>query len=64
MKKNKNLDKKNVIWNTFGTAINAFNSLFFMIIAVRINGSKLAGIFTYAFSISSFSFPGSSRQNT
>lgn len=53
MKKNKNLDKKNIIWNTFGTAINAFNSLFFMIIAVRINGSKLAGIFTYAFSISS-----------
>lgn len=52
MKINKSIEKKNAIWNTLGTAINAFNSLFFMIIAVRINGSKIAGIFTYAFSIS------------
>ena len=53
MKINKSIEKKNAIWNTLGTAINAFNSLFFMIIAVRINGSEIAGIFTYAFSISS-----------
>ena len=50
--KNKFNDKKNAIWNTIGTTLNAFNSLFFMIIAIRINGTDSAGIFTYAFSIS------------
>ena len=30
--------KKNFIWNTLGTGLNAFNSLFFMIIATRVNG--------------------------
>lgn len=42
--------KKNFIWNTLGTGLNAFNSLFFMIIATRINGVDQAGIFTLAFS--------------
>lgn len=42
--------RKNFIWNTLGTGLNAFNSLFFMIIATRINGVDQAGIFTLAFS--------------
>ena len=41
--------KKNFIWNTLGTGLNAFNSLFFMIIATRVNGVDKAGIFTLAF---------------
>lgn len=47
---NKN-DKKNIIWNTIGTTINAFSSLLFMIIVTRINGISDAGIYTYGFSI-------------
>ena len=42
--------KKNFIWNTLGTGFNAFNSLFFMIIATRVNGVDDAGVFTIAFS--------------
>ena len=42
--------KKNFIWNTLGTAIYTFNSLFFMIMVTRINGLEQAGIFTFAFS--------------
>ena len=42
--------KKNFIWNTIGNTLSAFNSLFFMIIATRINGLNDAGIFTLAFS--------------
>lgn len=42
--------KKNFIWNTLGTGLNAFNSLFFMIIATRINGVEKAGVFSIAFS--------------
>lgn len=42
--------RKNFIWNTLGTGLNAFNSLFFMIIVTRINGIDNAGIFTLAFS--------------
>lgn len=42
--------KKNTIWNTIGTGINAFASLFFMIIVTRINDVYEAGIFTFAFS--------------
>lgn len=42
--------KKNFIWNTIGTTLNAFNSLFFMIAVTRINGANDAGIFTIAFS--------------
>lgn len=43
--------KKNTIWNIIGTTINAFNSLFLMIIVTRINGVFDAGIFTFAFSV-------------
>lgn len=42
--------RKNSIWNMIGTGINAFNSLFLMIIVTRINGVSLAGVFTFAFS--------------
>lgn len=48
--RNKSNVKKDFIFNTMGTGINAFNSLFFMIIATRINGVSDAGIFTFAFS--------------
>lgn len=43
--------KINFIWNTIGTTFNAFNSLFFLIIATRINGIYDAGIFSFAFSM-------------
>ena len=42
--------KKNFIWNTLGTGVNAFNSLFFMIAVTRLNGIDDAGIFSIAFS--------------
>lgn len=45
--------KKDLIWNTIGSGINAFNSLFYMIIVTRINGVDDAGIFTLAFSTAS-----------
>lgn len=48
MKKN---SKKNFIWNTLGSLVNSFTSLFFMIIVTRINGTDIAGIFTFAFSM-------------
>lgn len=41
---------KNFIWNTIGSTLNAFNSLFFLIVVTRINGLEEAGIFTLAFS--------------
>lgn len=43
--------KKNFIWNSIGATMNAFNSLFFLIVVTRINGLDSAGIFTFAFSI-------------
>lgn len=42
--------KNNFLWNIIGTSFNAFNSLFFMIIVTRVNGTNDAGIFTLAFS--------------
>lgn len=48
--KEKNQFRKNFIWNILGTGFNAFNSLFFMVAATRINGADDAGIFTIAFS--------------
>ena len=41
---------KSVLWNTLGTGLNAFLSLFFMIIVTRVNGLNEAGIFTFSFS--------------
>lgn len=45
----KNIDKRNVMWNMIGATTNAFTSLIFAIIVTRINGLEEAGIFTYAF---------------
>ena len=45
----KNNLKKDFVWNTLGSGLAAFNSLFFMIIVTRINGPKLAGIFTLCY---------------
>lgn len=44
--------KKAYIWNTLGSGLNSFNSLFFMIVVTRINGIKDAGIFTLSFATS------------
>ena len=49
LEKNKNFNK-NFLWNIVGTTFNAFNSLFFLIIVTRINGTNDAGIFTLAYS--------------
>lgn len=49
MEKKKNFNK-NFVWNIIGTTFNSFNSLFFMIIVTRINGTNDAGIFTLAYS--------------
>lgn len=45
-----NKARKNFIWNLIGSTFNSFTSLFFMIIVTRINGTDIAGIFTFAFS--------------
>lgn len=44
--------KKNFIWNVIGSLVNASTSLFFMIIVSRINGTELAGVFSFAFTFS------------
>lgn len=41
---------KDFIWNTLGTGLNSFNSLFFLIIVTRVNGINDAGIFSIAYS--------------
>ncbi len=41
--------RKNFIWNTIGTTLNAFTSLFYMIIITRINGINETGIFAIAY---------------
>ncbi len=43
--------KKNFIWNMVGATTNSFTSLVFMIIVTRINGTDIAGIFTFGFSL-------------
>lgn len=40
---------KNFIWNSLGTGINSFNSLFFLIIVTLVNDIQTAGIFTIAY---------------
>lgn len=49
MNKEKKEFFKNFIWNSMGTGINSFNSLFFLIIVTRINGLDNAGIFSIAY---------------
>lgn len=46
----KNNLKKDFFWNTIGVTLNAFTSLFFLIFVTRINGTDIAGVFTFAFS--------------
>ena len=46
--------KKNFLWNSIGSTIYSFTSLFFMIIVTRINGIDDAGIFTFAFANACF----------
>ena len=41
--------RKNFIWNSIGTTLNAFTSLFYMIIITRINGINETGIFSIAY---------------
>lgn len=52
MIKNKKL-AKNFIWNTLGSTLVSFNSLFFLIIITRMNGMTEAGIFTITYATSS-----------
>ena len=46
----KSKKQRDLIWNTLGTTLNAFNSLFFLVVVTRINGVDNAGIFTFAYS--------------
>lgn len=45
------MKNKNFIWNMIGSTFNAFNSLFFLIVISRLNGSSDTGIFTYSYSV-------------
>lgn len=45
--------KKNFIWNTVGSTLNAFNSLFILVTITRINGLNSAGSFSIAFATAS-----------
>ena len=42
--------------NMLGMTFNSFNSLFYMVIVTRINGTDEAGIFTLAFSVACLVF--------
>ena len=46
------INKKNYIWNTIGSTLFSFNSLFLAIIVTRINGIANAGILSLVFSTS------------
>lgn len=68
MKKQSNL-KKDFLWNSLGSTIHAFNSLFFLIIVTRVNGIDAAGYFSYGFALSNIfltiaTFGGRSYQIT
>ena len=51
MTKTENNLKKNFIWNIIGLTLYGIVSLFLMIIVKHINGLKISGIFSYAYSI-------------
>lgn len=53
MKKSSKIILNNFIWNTIGTGLASFNSLFFLIAITRINGIEDAGIFTITFATAS-----------
>ena len=44
-------ESKNIIWNTLGTAVNVFTSLFFLVIISRYSKIEDVGIFSFAYSI-------------
>lgn len=48
--------KRDICWNTIGVTLNAFTSLFFMIVVNRINGAEKGGIFSLAYSIACLLF--------
>ena len=50
------IDRKNFIWNIIGLTLYSFVSLLSLIIVKYINGIDEAGIFTYAFSITTLFF--------
>ena len=52
----KNNNKRNFIWNAVGLSAYSFISLLLLIIVKLINGIDTAGIFTYAFSITTLFF--------
>ena len=43
--------RKNIIWNSIGSTVNACTSLFLLIIVTRINGTKIGGVFTFSYSL-------------
>ncbi len=43
---------KNFLWNAFGSAINSFMSLIYIVVVTRINGVDTSGIFSVCFSVS------------
>lgn len=47
---------KNFIWNIIGLSAYSFVSMFLLIVVNRINGTDKAGIFSYAFSITTLFF--------
>ena len=51
MTRTENNLKKNFIWNIIGLTLYGIVSLFLMIIVKHINGLKISGIFSYAYSI-------------
>lgn len=46
------IKNKEFIWNTIGTTLNSFLSLFLLIIVTRINGLEAAGSFSFIFTLS------------
>lgn len=49
-------ERKNSIWNMIGATLNAFTSLIFNVIVIRINGDTEAGIFSYAYATAAVLF--------
>ncbi len=43
---------KNFLWNAFGSAINSFMSLIYVVAVTRINGVDISGMFSVCFSVS------------
>ena len=48
----KNELRKQFVWNTLGSGLYSFNSLFFLIAVTRINGVDTAGVFNFCYATS------------